>query len=69
MKVIVTKEDKMSEVLESISSVVDAKFYYIPGWFEKDDNGDFQFHHMNNLPEELTKAVKELQQPPKKEEE
>ena len=69
MKVIVTKEDKMSEVLGSISSVVSDKFYYIPGWFERDDNGDFQFHHMNNLPEELKQAVEELQQPSKKEKE
>jgi len=65
MRVIVGKNDNFSEVVESLSSIVDGKFYYIPGWFQKDENGDFQFHHMNNLPEELKQSVEKLKNPKK----
>lgn len=62
MKVIITETDTLQEVANNIGSVVNGKFFYIPGWFEKDENGDFIFHHMSKLPLELVNAVKEIQE-------
>lgn len=60
MKVIATKDEPLMSVVESIGSVVHNKYYYIPGWWEKLDNGDMLFHHLNKLPKELTDAVTAL---------
>lgn len=68
IKVIIPKETTLDETFEGLSSKVNDKFYYIPGWFEKLENGDFQFHNMNNLPKELIEAVEKIRNPktPKK---
>lgn len=34
------------------------KYYYIPGWFEKMENGDYNFHHFEKLPDELITTLK-----------
>jgi len=59
MKVIAEKNEKLDVLLGSIASIVDEKYFYIPGWFEKTPEGNFQFHHMNNLPKHLIELVEE----------
>jgi len=59
MKIIITEEDTVKSVAESVGSVVNGKYFYIPGWFEKLENGDFQFHHMTKLPKELVDVLQE----------
>lgn len=66
MKLILDKDEKMDNVLNNIASIVDGKWYYIPGWFEKTENGELQFHHMEKLPEELTNKVAEIRESQKK---
>lgn len=67
MKIIAEKNEKLSVVLESVSSIVNDKYYYIPGWFEKTKDGNYIFHHMNKLPKELTDFIKEQrEETPKK---
>jgi hypothetical protein len=46
----------LDKVLEQTASIVDDKYYYLPCWFEKTEDG-FAMHHMENLPEELVKAI------------
>ena len=67
MKVIAEKNEKLDTVLASLSSVVEGKYFYLPGWFEKLPDDSFQFHHMNNLPKELVDIVeKTREEQPKK---
>lgn len=60
MKIIITKEDTLEHVATSVGNMVENKYYYIPGWFEKLEDGSMQFHHMNNLPKELTDTLTAL---------
>ena len=63
MIVTTEKDEKLATILESISSVVGDKYYYIPGWFEITKGDRFIFHHMNKLPKELTDLVEKTRNP------
>ena len=40
-------------------TVVDEKYFYIPFWYEKNEDGTYTPHNFENLPEELKKAIKD----------
>ena len=67
MKLLLEQDEKMENVLNNISNVIDGKWFYIPGWFEKHEDGTFQFHHVNNLPTELTTKLEEIKEHQEKE--
>lgn len=60
MRLLLEQDEKMVNVLGSVSNMVDGKWFYIPGWFEKHENGDVEFHHMNTLPTELTNRLQQI---------
>lgn len=62
MRLLLEKDEAMVNVLGGTANVVDGKWFYIPGWFEKHENGDVEFHHMNSLPEELTNRLIQIRE-------
>ena len=53
MKVITNKNLSIEYVLKDIGTCVNGKYYYIPGWWEKNHRNQLIFHHFENLPNEL----------------
>lgn len=68
MKIIIEKNEKLLNILESMGSKVntkDSEYLFIPGWFKKLKDGELQFYFMEKLPKDLIDAV-EIQRNPKK---
>jgi outer membrane translocation and assembly module TamA len=62
MKAIVTKGMQIGELLENSASVLNQKYYVLPYWFEKTENGNFIMHFNNELPKEITENVVTLEE-------
>lgn len=46
--------------LDGFANIVDDKYYFIPFWFEKLDDGNWKIHKLGNLPENLKSLIKEI---------
>ena len=53
MKIRVSKRKTINTLLKTIASKVDEKYYFLPFWFERENNGDFVMHHLEELPNNL----------------
>lgn len=62
MRLLLNKDESMENVIYSIANRIDDEWFYIPGWFQKHENGEIEFHNIHNLPEELTKKLEEIQE-------
>lgn len=62
MRLLLEQDEKMVNVLGSVSNIVDGKWFYIPGWFEKHEDGSVEFHHINKLPDELTNRLNQIRE-------
>lgn len=68
MKIILEKGEILLNILQNMGSKVvteKKEYFYIPGWFEKLENDELQFHFMEKLPKDLMDAI-EIQRNPKK---
>ena len=57
----------LREFLKENSSIIinskGEKYYYMPYWFQEiDDTGNFNIYHLDNLPEELKRLIKEMRE-------
>lgn len=62
MRILISKEDSLQHVLESMGNMVAGKYFFLPGWWEKLENGEMQFHHSSNLPKELLDIIQPKQE-------
>jgi hypothetical protein len=60
MRLLLEENEKMENVLNSIAHNIEGRWYYIPGWFEKKENGEIQFHGMEKLPKELETTLQKI---------
>ncbi len=49
--------DEMITFLEQSASIVDEKYFFLPFWFEKLEDGMFEMHHLDKLPPDLKLVV------------
>ncbi len=58
--ILLTKEQQ--SLVETNSTCIEGKYYFIPYWFEKmEDNlpGSFKIHSLERIPENLRKLIEE----------
>ena len=53
-------EFTIRELLETMASSVDERYYFLPFWFEKQRGDHFVMHHLENLPEHIQERIKDL---------
>lgn len=46
--------------LDGFATIVGDKYYFIPFWFEKSDDGNWKIHKLDHLPENLKSLIKEI---------
>lgn len=57
---IIPKETSIKDILESTATAVNDRYFYLPGWFEKLEEGDYRFRMFNDLPNELKETIKKI---------
>ncbi len=54
----ITGVSLIQDVLETTGTKINDKFYFLPCWFERTDDGMFVMHSLDgNLPKELTDEI------------
>lgn len=57
VKVKTSKIRTINTLLKRSASCIDNKYYFFPFWFEKDSDGHFIMHHLENLPNNLKESL------------
>ena len=66
MEALIKVTEANLELFQNLGSIVytsqDKKYIYLPFWFEIVDNETIKAHHLDNIPKDLEKAIKDMRE-------